>query len=180
MEDVGVRPGRHRQGRGGLGGEGGRGAGGIGSRRCGGHGGHQRNASDVVWQQDGMPHGAPGRGRKQRRLGSRKIYLGVGGGGRLGAPFPSPPPPPRRGLQGPALCFPWFSCIFQIIGFSYHVAKLPCHLLEPLVNCRIPLTKLEMQAQTSARPVTMLVSICHTRGEQTAALRWRQDFRHLY
>ena len=104
-----------------------------------------------------------------KALSSRKVYLGAGVGGR--SPFSSPsPPPPRRGLQGLALFFPYLSCIFQIVGFSYHRAKLHCHLLEPLVNCRILLLKLEMQVQTSAHPVKMLVPICHAGGDQTAAL----------
>ena len=86
--------------------------------------------------------------------GSRKVYFGGGGFSDL---------PPWRGLQEPALFFPCFSCIFQMVGFAYHTAKLPCHLLEPLVNCRMFLAKLEMPAQTSAHPVTMLVPICENR-----------------
>ena len=73
------------------------------------------------------------------------------------------PSPSWMGLQGAALCFPSFSCIFQIIGFSYHIVKLSCHLSEPFVNRRMPLAKLEMQAQTSAHPATMRVPICENR-----------------
>ena len=99
-------------------------------------------------------------------IGLPKNRLGVGGGG-LEPLFQTPPW--GGGLQGPALFCPSFSCTVQIIGFSYHIAKLPCHLLELCVNCRMPLATLEMQAQKAAHPVTMLVPICHVGGEQTAA-----------
>ena len=57
-----------------------------------------------------------------------------GGGG--GAWSPCEPPP--EGLKRPALFFLFCSCIFQIITFSRHVARLPCHFLEPVVHCRMP------------------------------------------
>ena len=94
--------------------------------------------------------------------GPPKNVLGVGRA--LGAPFPTTPPF-GRGLQGPALCFPYLSCIFQIIGFSYHSAKPPCHLLGPFVNCRIPRATLEMQAQTSAQPQSQCQCLYTTEKE---------------
>ena len=57
-----------------------------------------------------------------------------------------------------------FHAYLKSFGFSYHTAKLPCHMLEPLVNCRMLLATLEMQAQTYAHPVTMLVPLCHAGG----------------
>ena len=75
-------------------------------------------------------------------------------------------PKDTRGTAGSL--FPKFQCKFQIIGFSYHTAQLPGHLLEPFVNCGICLARVEMQAQTSAHPVTMLVPLCHAGGEQRA------------
>ena len=101
------------------------------------------------------------------KQGSRKIYLGGGG--------LDPPPRPPAPLEGSPRAGSLFSIFFLHVSnhwvlISHHIAKLPCHLLEPLVNCPMLLAKLVMQAQTSAHPVTMPVPICHAGGEQTAAL----------
>ena len=89
-----------------------------------------------------------------------KCPCGSGGGGGSWSRFSRPPP--LEGVPKASSLFSMFSCIFQIIGFSYHTAELPCHLLEPFGNCRMLLAK--------AHPVTTLVPICHTGGEQTTAL----------
>ena len=92
-----------------------------------------------------------------------------GGGGGLEHLFQPPAP-----LEGAPRASSLLSIFFMHVSNHWFLISRSKTAL-PLVGAMIQLPhprcqKLEMQAQTSARPVTMLVPICHTGGEQTAAL----------
>ena len=92
-----------------------------------------------------------------------------GRGGGLWSPFANPGPH----LEGAPRAGSLFSILFMRTSnhwFLISHSKTALPLVGAISYCRVLRAKLEMQAQTSPHPVTMLVPICHTGGEKTAAL----------
>ena len=109
----------------------------TGSGSCGAHA-HSpvNNGSGGLWSGGVMREAmalepvGPMRGALAWALGSRKMYLGVGGGGGAWSPF-SNPPPPGAGTQGRLSFVPMFRAYFK--SLVSHITKQNC-----LAACSLP------------------------------------------